>query len=414
MLAGIEAQAQEQVRKQVAAVAAHRQAHSAFSWFRQHEPELRQLQLEVARIPAPPFGEQARAQWVRERFLSTGLHDVRIDAAGNVLGIRPGAAPGGRLVALSAHIDTVFPPGTSTAGVRFENDRLYGPGISDNAAGITALLGIAEAMEAAGLRTRAPLLFVGNVGEEGEGDLRGMRHIFADRSLREQIGAILVLDGAGTDTVVTQALGSRRFEVSMRGPGGHSWSDFGIVNPILVLADAIHHFRSTPLPATPKTTFNIGVISGGTSVNSIPETAVMRVDVRSTAMEEIERLEHALRSAVAAALGSASRHSNGEPLAITADIRMIGERPAAELPAHSRLLAVVRAVDDHLGNFSRIHRASTDANIPLSLGCDAVALGTGGTGGGAHTVQEWYDPKGRDLGLKRILLITAAMAGMAD
>jgi acetylornithine deacetylase/succinyl-diaminopimelate desuccinylase-like protein len=239
-----------------------------------------------------------------------------------------------------------------------------------------------------------------------------MRHIFADRTLRERIGAMLVLDGAGTDTVVTQALGSRRFEVTVRGPGGHSWSDFGVVNPIIVLADAIHRFRATNIPSSPKTTFNIGVISGGTSVNSIPETAMMRVDIRSTAMEQMDRLELALRESVNAAVERANTSKNGTAADISAQIRVIGNRPAAELPPDSRLLAAIRAVDAHLNNSSHIHRASTDANIPLSLGCEAIAIGTGGTGGGAHTLQEWYDPRGRDLGLKRILLAVVAMAGL--
>jgi acetylornithine deacetylase/succinyl-diaminopimelate desuccinylase-like protein len=261
------------------------------------------------------------------------------------------------------------------------------------------------------LRTSAPILFIGNVGEEGEGDLRGMRQIFGDPQMRSRIAAMIILDGAGTDTIVTQALGSRRFEVSVRGPGGHSWSDFGAVNPIMVLSEAIHRFRSVHLPASPKTTFNIGVIHGGTSVNSIPESATMRIDVRSTATEQMDRVEDALRAAIASAVNEANRSTSGNVGDASAVIKKIGDRPAAELQANSRLLAVIRAVDAHLRNTSRLHRASTDANIPLSLGCEAIAIGTGGTGGGAHTLQEWYDPRGRDLGLKRILLTLLVTAG---
>jgi acetylornithine deacetylase/succinyl-diaminopimelate desuccinylase-like protein len=406
------AKAQADAQQRVARAASERSVHEAFAWFRAHEREISDLQLEIARIPAPPFAEHARSEWLRQRFVEARLEDARIDELGNVIASRGGSKAEAKFIALSAHIDTVFPPGTSTANVRRENDRLYGPGISDNASGVVALLAMARAMEAAQLRTFAPILFIGNVGEEGEGDLRGMRHIFADRTLRERIGAMLVLDGAGTDTVVTQALGSRRFEVTVRGPGGHSWSDFGVVNPIIVLADAIHRFRATNIPSSPKTTFNIGVISGGTSVNSIPETAMMRVDIRSTAMEQMDRLELALRESVNAAVERANTSKNGTAADISAQIRVIGNRPAAELPPDSRLLAAIRAVDAHLNNSSHIHRASTDANIPLSLGCEAIAIGTGGTGGGAHTLQEWYDPRGRDLGLKRILLAVVAMAGL--
>ncbi len=412
MASALEARAQEHAQQQVARAASARAVHEAFAWIQSHERELSELQLEIARIPAPPFAERARAEFLRRRFAGLDLANVQIDEVGNVLALRPGMEPGARCVALTAHIDTVFPPGTSTANVRRENDRLLGPSISDNAAGVAALLAIAGAMQASGLRTAAPILFIGNVGEEGEGDLRGMRHIFDDATLRQNITAMLILDGAGTDTVVTQALGSRRFQVTVRGPGGHSWSDFGVINPIVVLASAIQRFRATSLPASPKTTFNIGVIQGGTSVNSIPESATMRIDIRSTATEQVDRLEQALREAVAAAIGEANRNSGGTAAQAAAEIKTIGNRPAAELASNSRLLAVVRAVDAHLRNPSRIHRASTDANIPLSLGCDALALGTGGAGGGAHTLQEWYDPKGRDLGLKRILLALIAMAGL--
>lgn len=409
MPTALDAKVADEAQQQVAQAASSRAVHEAFNWFQGHEREISELQLEIARIPAPPFAEHRRAEWLCDRFVALGLEDVRIDSIGNVLGVRRGRDGNTKFVAVSAHIDTVFPAGTSTANVRRENDRLFGPSISDNAAGVAAVLAIASAMQAANLRTSAPILFIGNVGEEGEGDLRGMRHIFEDAELRQQIGSMLVLDGAGTDTVVTQALGSRRFEVTVRGPGGHSWSDFGVINPIVVLASAIHRFRATPLPSSPKTTFNIGVISGGTSVNSIPETATMRVDIRSTVMEQMDRLEQSLRGAVATAVNEANRMVASAGHA-SAEIKMIGSRPAAELPAQSRLLALIRAVDAHLRNASRIHRASTDANIPLSLGCEAIALGTGGTGGGAHTLQEWYDPTGRDLGLKRILLALMAMA----
>ena len=401
-------------RQEVARIAELRSVHSAFAWFRAHERELADRQVELARIPAPPFGEQARAIWLRDRFQELGLEECHIDAAGNVLGVRAGSDPGGKYLALAAHIDTVFPAGTPL-DIRREGSRLLGPGVSDNGAGVVALLALAAALEASGLRHAAPILFLGDVGEEGEGDLRGMRHLFSDARWKDAIVYTLVLDGASTDTVVTEGLGSRRFEVSMSGPGGHSWSDFGAPNPVVILARAITLFSRVQVPAEPKTSYNVGNISGGTSVNSIPESAGMRVDLRSIAAAEIDRLERALREAVDEAVSEARKSSGrGKGGEIGCEIKLIGSRPAAELRPGSRILEVVEAVDAHLGNASRPHRASTDANIPLALGREAVGLGTGGSGGGAHTLHEWYDPAGRDLGLKRILLAALVLCGVSE
>ena len=409
--------AQTAVARQVARIAALAPVEAATAWFLAHEELLLERQMEVTRIPAPPFGETARAEWLAARFRELGLEEVHIDGIGNVIGIRPGAAaqPEPKYLAVTAHMDTVFPAGTGVV-VRRENNRLYGPGISDNSAGITALLALAGALQHAEIRTEWPLAFIGNVGEEGEGDVRGMRYIFAEACWRDTIAATLVLDGAGTDTVVTEALGSKRFLVTLFGPGGHSWSDFGTANPIVVLARAIDQFARTPIPASPKTTFNIGVISGGTSVNSIPETASIKVDIRSVAGEQVERLERALRDAVERAVAQEPRTTFGgrSHSGLSADIKLIGSRPAARLGAGSPLLAVIQAVDTLLDNNARLQRASTDANIPLSQGRDAVAIGAGGAGGGAHTLHEWYDPTGRDLGLRRILLTVLAVAGVQE
>jgi di/tripeptidase len=229
-----------------------------------------------------------------------------------------------------------------------------------------------------------------------------------------------VLDGAGADTIVAEALGSRRFEVIVRGPGGHSWSDFGAPNPIVILAKAIEMFTATPVPTTPKTTFNIGVIRGGTSVNSIPESASMKVDIRSTSMTEMERLEQSMRLALNRALEdetmAAEMRSPAQrrPSGVSCEVVVIGNRPAGELSAGARILQVVRAVDAQLSNAAQVQRASTDANIPLSLGQEAIAIGGGGSGGGAHTLQEWFDSNGRELGLKRILLTMLALAGVGE
>jgi acetylornithine deacetylase/succinyl-diaminopimelate desuccinylase-like protein len=405
------------VQQEIARLAELPQVRSATAWFHSQETQFAHWQLEMARIPAPPFGEIARGEWLKERFRELGLKDVQADEVGNIFGILPGA--GKQVVALSAHMDTVFPAGTPL-NIHQEGNRLYGPGVSDNSAGVTALLAIAGALQSVGITPDSSIVFFGNVGEEGEGDLRGMRHIFSNPRWRDSIHYSVVLDGAGSDTIVAEALGSRRFEVIVRGPGGHSWSDFGAPNPILVLARTLHAFAQTPVPSSPKTTFNVGVIRGGTSVNSIPESASMRVDIRSTSMAEMERLETSLRHALLAATEeeaqASQRHnpSQRRSAGLTHELVPIGSRPAGELDPNARILKVIRAVDAHLGNAAQIQRASTDANIPMSLGREAIAIGGGGVGGGAHTLQEWFDASGRELGLRRILLTLLALAGIKE
>src|SRR5256886_13507888 len=381
-----------EVQQDIARLAASPEIRSGYNWFRGQEPQLAHWQLEMARIAAPPFGEAARGAWLAERFQELGLDDVHSDDVGNIFGVHPGF--GRRYVALSAHIDTVFPAGTPLNG-RQQGTRLYGPGVSDNGAGVTAMLAIAAVLRSVRIRHALPFVFIANVGEEGEGDLRGMRPIFASPRWKDSIAYNLVLDGAGSDTVVAEALGSRRFEVIVRGPGGHSWSDFGAPNPILVLARAIQTFAQTPVPASPKTTFNIGVIRGGTSVNSIPESASMRVDLRSTSMAEMERLEVAMRVALDDAVEQESKTpetrvvSQRRTSGVSSEIVVIGNRPAGELIPNARILQVIRAVDAHLANVAQVQRASTDANIHLSLGREAIAIGGGGSGGVTHTLPYW-------------------------
>ena len=403
------------VQREVARIAARAEVRSAGEWFRSQESRFAEYQMEVARIAAPPFGEGTRAAWLAGRFREIGLNNVETDKVGNVFGEHPGY--GNRYVALSAHIDTVFPASTPL-NVRQQGSKLYGPGVSDNGAGIAAMLAVAEALQTARIPHALPFVFIGNVGEEGEGDLRGMRQVFATPRWKNSIAYSIVVDGAGSDTVVAEALGSRRFEVIVRGPGGHSWSDFGAPNPIIVLSRTIDVFSLTPVPGTPKTTFNVGVIRGGTSVNSIPESASMRVDLRSTSMAEIDRLERALRTALERAVATenqvAASHTTRKSQAVQSEVVEIGNRPAGELAQDARVLKVIRAVDAHLGNTAQVQRASTDANIPLSLGREAIAIGGGGSGGGAHTLQEWFDCNGRDLGLKRILLTMLALAGSGE
>jgi acetylornithine deacetylase/succinyl-diaminopimelate desuccinylase-like protein len=403
------------VQQEVARLAGLPEVRAAFARFRSGESQFALWQMEATRVAAPPFGEAPRGAWLAERFRELGLVDVQVDEVGNVFGVRPGY--GSRFVALSAHIDTVFPAATPLH-IRQQGSRLFGPGVADNGAGIAAMLAVASVLGSGRISHALPFVFIGNVGEEGEGDLRGMRHVFATPRWRDAIAYSVVVDGAGADTVVAEALGSRRFEVIMRGPGGHSWSDFGAPNPIIALSRAIEVFSQTPVPASPKTTFNVGVIRGGTSVNSIPESASMRVDLRSTSTAEIDRLERALRVALDQALAlenrAAAQHGIRKPQVVQSEVVEIGNRPAGELSPDARLLKVIRAVDAQLGNTAQVQRASTDANIPLSLGREAIAIGAGGSGGGAHTLQEWFDCNGRDLGLKRILLTMLTLSGAGE
>lgn len=403
------------VQQEVARLAGMPEVRAAFGRFRFEEAQFAQWQMDVSRVPAPPFGEAQRGEWLAERFNELGLVDVQIDAAGNVFGVRPGY--GRRYISVSAHIDTVF-PATTPLNIRQQGTRLFGPGVSDNGAGIAAMLAVGSVLGSSQIAHTMPFVFIGNVGEEGEGDLRGMRHVFQTPQWADSIAYSVIVDGAGSDTVVAEALGSRRFEVIVRGPGGHSWSDFGTPNPIIALARAIQALTETPVPASPKTTFNVGVIRGGTSVNSIPESASMRVDLRSTSMAEIDRLERALRVAIDHALDAENQPAlarlSRRAQTVQSEIVEIGNRPAGELAPDARLLKVIRAVDAQLGNTAQVQRASTDANIPLSLGREAIALGGGGSGGGAHTLQEWFDCNGRELGLRRILLTMLALSAVGE
>jgi len=397
----------------VAQIAADRRVHQAFQWLHLQEPRILQWQADMVAVPAPPFGEKPRAEWLCERFRELGLENPHLDELGNVIAERTGASGNGRKVLLSAHIDTVFPPGTPIE-IHSEGTRLSAPGVCDNGAGVAAMLAIAAAMKQAGITTECDLVFVGNVGEEGEGDLRGMRHFYRQdngEAERSEIAAHIVLDGAGHESAVTHALGSQRHLVTITGPGGHSWTDAGRPNPIVLLSRAIQRFSTVTLPDIPRTTMNVGTIEGGTAVNAIPERAAARFDLRSTDPEQLIRLEVELHRAVEDAVLEANRGQRADADLIRFTIDKIGDRPAGRLPAGSELMALLEAVDRHLAIRTEMRLASTDANIPLSLGIPALSIGGGGEGGGIHTRAEWYDARGRELGLKRILLLLLAAAG---
>jgi tripeptide aminopeptidase len=388
--------------------------HRAFHWLHLFETQLRLWQLEMLTIPAPPFGEQARAAWFLERFTALGLSNIHLDAAGNALGELAASSPEPcslspepSFLLVSAHLDTVFPASVNTLPSD-EGPRILGPGSCDNAAGLTALLALIAALRYARITPATSILFAANVGEEGEGDLRGMRHIFLTGPYRDRIAAAIALEGAGTGVAVTRALGSRRFRVTVSGPGGHSWSDAGAPNPITLLSRAIVAIAGLPIlgdaAGSATTTFNPGVISGGTSVNSIPESASALLDFRSNEQAALESIVETLP----AILTGLVQHPAGST------IEPIGNRPASALPDDSPLLHTLRAVDRHLGIRTELRLGSTDANIPLSLGIPAAAMASGGTGGGIHTLAEWYDPTGRETALRRLLLTVLDMAQTLD
>jgi acetylornithine deacetylase/succinyl-diaminopimelate desuccinylase-like protein len=405
----------------VTTLATRQPIHGAFAWLHGNPKTIMDWQAELVAIPAPPFGEEARSIWMSARFAEAGLSGVETDAIGNVSGwMRAARLPAestGPVVVLSAHLDTVFPAETPLKPV-VDGDRLEAPGACDNCAGVVGMLAIAHALSKNGVELAAPLVFLGNVGEEGEGDLRGVRHFYAQRALAGRIAAHIVLDGAGADSAVTQALGSRRYRVTITGPGGHSFTDAGTPNPIAALGSALAVLAGTPLPEEPRTTLNLGTIQGGTSVNSIPESAHAAIDFRSTDDEQLLLLEVALHRAVEDAVThwnaqATSAGKSGKGM-LAYKIETIGDRPAAQLPADSPLLETLRAVDRHLGLRTDQRLGSTDANIPLSLGVPALSMGAGGDGGGAHTQAEWYSAKDREAGLKRVLLLSLAMADWAS
>ena len=396
-------------------LAERRGVREVLQHFTKEKQWVNDIHLQLCRVAAPTFHELPRAEWMAAQFRSLGWH-AGIDSEGNVLAsLDP--HPEGSLVAITAHLDTVLAPRMKDDISLDPEGVLLGPGVSDNGAGLAALLAIARAIqltpEASSTEEESRwrrLLLIANVGEEGEGNLRGMRHICGQPSLIAQISAFLILDGAALDHITTHALGSRRFEVTFTGPGGHSWSDFGIGNPVHALTRAVADFvdRNPVDPrAIPRVSVNAGLIEGGSGINAIPAMARVKVDIRSEDDRRIETLAEALQAAVVRSEEIENARALGGK--ISARVREIGRRPAGKLENDAPLLLALRAVDAHLGIRARPDCASTDANIPLSMGIQAVSIGAGGHGGGAHTTAEWYRPTGRDLGLKRALLTAAAL-----
>jgi tripeptide aminopeptidase len=390
----------------IEAIAQHKKVAKALAWLEKNTDWVTQQQIAITEIPAPEFAEAERAAYMAKLLASSGL-SVHKDSAGNAIGVREGASEK-NLILVVAHLDTVFPPETDVR-VRRVRGRLEAPGIADNGAGLATIAALARALDEARVETEASIVFCADVGEEGEGNLRGMRQLLS--GYKGRVRAVFAIDGAATDYATTIALGSRRFEISVSGPGGHSWSDFGIANPITAISRGIVEFSRVRVAEEPRTTFNFGVIAGGTSINSIPAEASVKVDIRSEEEAELARLESELRKSFANAVDAEMAGASAAG-SLKMKINVIGVRPAGKLPANSPLLAAIENADRYLGNRSRLERSSTDANLPLSQGIPAIAIGGGGQGGGSHSLDEWYDPAGRELGLKRALLAILEMAGV--
>lgn len=395
----------------VRALARRPEVREALAVARRLERTAEAVLIELTEIPAPPFEEAERGQRFAERLRAAGLDDVTVDEAGNVVARRPGVAARGA-TAVVAHLDTVFPPGTDVT-VRRRGDRLYAPGIGDDTRGLVVLLVIAEALERAGVRTRDDILFVGSVGEEGLGDLRGVRHLLGPAGPR--IDQFIAIDGGSDETIVNQALGSRRYRVTVTGPGGHSWGDFGLANPAHALARAVDYFTRAAAAVVGvgmSASYNVGRIGGGTSVNAVPGQSWAEVDLRSTSSERLDQLDAALHSSVTRAVDEHNRaRHRGAPLRVRT--AQIGDRPSGVVDPRTPLVRRALAATRFFGLRPRLSAASTDANLAISMGIPAVTLGRGGASGGAHSLNEWWSPRDAHIATQRALLLLVASAGLA-
>ena len=370
--------------------------------------------VQLTEIPAPPFGEAARASTYMAMLRDAGLTNVEMDQIGNVMGLRPGTgeAP---LLAVAAHLDTVFPEGTEVK-VRRDGNRLRAPGIGDDTAGLATLLAVARALNEAELETESDLLFIGNVGEEGAGDLRGVKHLFRDGKYKDQIGGFISVESGGQSTITTGALGSLRYRVTFKGPGGHSYGAFGLVNPAYAMGNAIRKVSAIAVPETPKTTFNIGIVEGGTSVNSIPFETSMVVDMRSESRDELEKLVESFLDLVDEAVeeeNTARSISEGQ---IELEMTLIGDRPSGQTSESTNIVRFAVAAFEAFGIRPTFRISSTDANVPISLGIPAITIGRGGLGGRSHSLDEWVDIEREPTvrGIQVVLTTILAIAGVVN
>ena len=345
--------------------------------------------IRITETPAPPFKEAERAALFAQMLRDAGLKDVTIDAEGNVLALRPGREEGPVFV-VSAHLDTVFPEGTPIKVTR-DGERLMAPGIGDDSLGLASLLAWARLLEANAITTRQPLLFVGTVGEEGAGDLRGVRYLFTKGDYAGRIGAFLSVDNADAGRIVNAAVGSRRYRLAFKGPGGHSYGAFGIVNPMVAMAGTVRGIYALDVPAEPKTTYAASVVHGGTSVNAIPDAVTLEIDMRSGDPAALATLEQGALAAAEAAVAEENAARSTKAGVITLERQLIGDRPAGGTPAdHALVTSAVRA-SQAAGFAGRLDQSSTDANIPMSLGIPALTIGTGAGGGRTHSLEEYLE-----------------------
>lgn len=398
---------------EISALAENPKIREAFSAVMRLEPQTIRDLITLTEVPAPPFKEEQRGKKFAAMLSEAGVDSVWTDTAGNVIGLRKGTH-GKRTVVLDAHLDTVFPEGTDVK-VRMHGDTLKAPGVGDDTRGLAALLAGLKAMNEAGIRTIADILFVGTVGEEGLGDLRGVKHLFNTDDLK--IDSHIALDGIGIGGIVNSTVGSVRYRVVFKGPGGHSYGAFGLVNPHNALAATIGRFVENADAYTRsggvKTTYNIGVIGGGTSVNAIPFESWMEVDMRSESIERLQGLDAIFKQAVENALKQENdRKRMGEDL--TADIRKVGDRPSGSVPETSALVQRTAASAAHLGAVPMLGASSTNSNTPLSLGIPSVTIGTGGKAGGAHSLDEWWINDHGYLGIQHLLLVLLSEAGLSE
>jgi tripeptide aminopeptidase len=375
---------------------------------RETDAQTLQHMVDATAIPAPLRGEAARGRWLGERLRELGLEPAT-DAEGNVMAVTPCAEPDGPAVVVAAHLDTVFAADTAL-DVRRAGDRLTGPGISDNSRGLAGMLALGRALAAAGWPTRLPVVLVGTVGEEGAGDLRGAKHYVA--SNRPRLGAFIALDGAGADRVIHAGVGSRRLRVTFRGPGGHSWADWGMPNAIHAAGRAVAALLRLELPAEPRTTLTVGRMGGGTSVNAIAAEAWIELDLRSEALPPLMALETQVRDVLERAARDESTAATVPGAAVECSIHVFGDRPAGMTDPSDPLVVLARSATEVLGLEPALASSSTDANVAMAAGIPAIALGAGGVAGGTHTTGEWYENEGGAAGLERALLVLLGAAGL--
>ena len=377
----------------------------ALEFVRINEPKIIEEQIRLTEIPAPPFHEQQRAQAYKKLFEERGLRNVRIDEVGNVLGERPGNGPEPHLV-FSAHLDTVFPPETDIT-VEREGTVLKAPGIGDDGRGLAVVLGVIDALNHAGIATDGPITFVGTVGEEGLGDLRGVKHLFY-KELKDRIGRFITVDGTRHD-IKNVGVGSYRYRVTFSGPGGHSFGNFGVASPIHALGRLIAKVSDFEVPKKPKTTFNVGRIWGGTSVNSIAFEAVLEVDMRSADKDSLETLHAKFRKAADEAFEEEKERWKGKgDLQIKLDL--VGDRPPGVTAATTPEVVASLAVSEALGLDTELTQGSNDANVGMWLGIPSLRIGGGGSGTGAHSPRETFDTADSWLGTQRALLVAIVLA----